>query len=159
MTGPLQPRPGRVLCWSRLHTPRCRRCSGAHTQHSHEPRTSLTLSFSFFRFFSLLPPFFLFLLAPEKLIEGLKSPEPALLLPELLPLADPFGSTSDAVNGKGPGLSPRVPPWHVLPCMVTPGSQSCPRAHSERGVMDPAETELLFLPEMGSEQGGFGVCT
>ncbi|NXN83057.1 AAK1 kinase, partial [Bombycilla garrulus] len=37
---------------------------------------------------------------PEKLIEGLKSPEPALLLPELLPLADPFGSTSDAVNGK-----------------------------------------------------------
>ncbi|NXQ13285.1 AAK1 kinase, partial [Peucedramus taeniatus] len=37
---------------------------------------------------------------PEKLIEGLKSPEPALLLPELLPLADPFGSTADAVNGK-----------------------------------------------------------
>ncbi|NXT66713.1 AAK1 kinase, partial [Chaetops frenatus] len=39
---------------------------------------------------------------PEKLIEGLKSPEPALLLPDLLPLADPFGSTSDAVNGKAP---------------------------------------------------------
>ncbi|NWQ70903.1 AAK1 kinase, partial [Neopipo cinnamomea] len=38
--------------------------------------------------------------APEKLIEGLKSPEPALLLPDLLPLADPFGSTTDAVNGK-----------------------------------------------------------
>ncbi|KAH0623047.1 hypothetical protein JD844_030951 [Phrynosoma platyrhinos] len=37
---------------------------------------------------------------PEKLIEGLKSPEPALLLPDILPLADPFGSTSDAVNGK-----------------------------------------------------------
>ncbi|XP_041900915.1 AP2-associated protein kinase 1-like [Corvus kubaryi] len=37
---------------------------------------------------------------PEKLIEGLKSPEPALLLPDLLPVADPFGSTSDAVNGK-----------------------------------------------------------
>ncbi|NXX12163.1 AAK1 kinase, partial [Podargus strigoides] len=37
---------------------------------------------------------------PEKLIEGLKSPETALLLPDLLPLADPFGSTSDAVNGK-----------------------------------------------------------
>uniref|UniRef100_A0A8C3GXW9 non-specific serine/threonine protein kinase n=1 Tax=Corvus moneduloides TaxID=1196302 RepID=A0A8C3GXW9_CORMO len=36
----------------------------------------------------------------EKLIEGLKSPEPALLLPDLLPVADPFGSTSDAVNGK-----------------------------------------------------------
>ncbi|XP_032304766.1 AP2-associated protein kinase 1 isoform X3 [Coturnix japonica] len=36
----------------------------------------------------------------EKLIEGLKSPETALLLPDILPLADPFGSTSDAVNGK-----------------------------------------------------------
>ncbi|XP_061449230.1 AP2-associated protein kinase 1 isoform X7 [Rhineura floridana] len=36
---------------------------------------------------------------PEKLIEGLQSPEPALLLPNILPLADPFGSTSDAVNG------------------------------------------------------------
>ncbi|XP_059726675.1 AP2-associated protein kinase 1 isoform X13 [Haemorhous mexicanus] len=35
---------------------------------------------------------------PEKLIEGLKSPEPALLLPELLPLADPFGSTADPAN-------------------------------------------------------------
>ncbi|KAI1230143.1 hypothetical protein IHE44_0010535 [Lamprotornis superbus] len=47
---------------------------------------------------------------PEKLIEGLKSPEPALLLPELLPLADPFGSTSDAVNGlhRDPGRFPAV---------------------------------------------------
>nr|XP_006119155.1 AP2-associated protein kinase 1 isoform X7 [Pelodiscus sinensis] len=36
---------------------------------------------------------------PEKLIEGLKSPETALLLPDILPLADPFGCTSDAVNG------------------------------------------------------------
>uniref|UniRef100_A0A8B9GE19 non-specific serine/threonine protein kinase n=1 Tax=Amazona collaria TaxID=241587 RepID=A0A8B9GE19_9PSIT len=42
---------------------------------------------------------------PEKLIEGLKSPETALLLPDILPLADPFGSTSDAVNGKD---KPRV---------------------------------------------------
>lgn len=41
---------------------------------------------------------------PEKLIEGLKSPEPALLLPDLLPLADPFGSTSDAANGKIPSV-------------------------------------------------------
>ncbi|XP_060539297.1 AP2-associated protein kinase 1 isoform X6 [Pantherophis guttatus] len=37
---------------------------------------------------------------PEKLIEGLKSPEPALLLPDILPLADPFGCTSDAMNGR-----------------------------------------------------------
>ncbi|CAJ0966291.1 unnamed protein product [Ranitomeya imitator] len=37
---------------------------------------------------------------PEKLIEGLKSPEPQLLLPHLVQLADPFGSTSETVNGK-----------------------------------------------------------
>ncbi|XP_060539293.1 AP2-associated protein kinase 1 isoform X2 [Pantherophis guttatus] len=58
-------------------------------------------------------------LAPisEKLIEGLKSPEPALLLPDILPLADPFGCTSDAMNGKAdltaesliPGLEAPVP--------------------------------------------------
>ncbi|XP_015276632.1 PREDICTED: AP2-associated protein kinase 1 [Gekko japonicus] len=54
---------------------------------------------------------------PEKLIEGLKSPEPALLLPDILPLADPFGSTSDAVNGQAdltvdsliPGLEAPIP--------------------------------------------------
>ncbi|XP_060539294.1 AP2-associated protein kinase 1 isoform X3 [Pantherophis guttatus] len=54
---------------------------------------------------------------PEKLIEGLKSPEPALLLPDILPLADPFGCTSDAMNGKAdltaesliPGLEAPVP--------------------------------------------------
>ncbi|XP_055676208.1 AP2-associated protein kinase 1 isoform X14 [Falco peregrinus] len=46
----------------------------------------------------------------EKLIEGLKSPETALLLPDILPLADPFGSTSDAVNGlqRDPALFPVV---------------------------------------------------
>ncbi|XP_077119172.1 AP2-associated protein kinase 1 isoform X4 [Ranitomeya variabilis] len=35
---------------------------------------------------------------PEKLIEGLKSPEPQLLLPHLVQLADPFGSTSETLN-------------------------------------------------------------
>ncbi|KAM5172800.1 AP2-associated protein kinase 1 [Mantella aurantiaca] len=55
--------------------------------------------------------------APEKLIEGLKSPEPQLLLPHLVQLADPFGSTSEALNGKAepvvesliPGLEPPMP--------------------------------------------------
>ncbi|XP_071209252.1 AP2-associated protein kinase 1-like isoform X4 [Salvelinus alpinus] len=32
---------------------------------------------------------------PEKLIEGLKSPETSLLLPDLLPLADPFSSSAE----------------------------------------------------------------
>ncbi|XP_018108896.1 AP2-associated protein kinase 1 isoform X10 [Xenopus laevis] len=35
---------------------------------------------------------------PEKLIEGLKSPEPQLLLPHLVQLADPFGSTTEDGN-------------------------------------------------------------
>lgn len=45
---------------------------------------------------------FLFTSLPtlEKLIEGLKSPDTSLLLPDLLPMTDPFGSTSDAVTGK-----------------------------------------------------------
>nr|XP_032642367.1 AP2-associated protein kinase 1 isoform X3 [Chelonoidis abingdonii] len=58
-----------------------------------------------------------FTAASEKLIEGLKSPETALLLPDILPLADPFGCTSDAVNGKDdipvesliPGLEAPLP--------------------------------------------------
>ncbi|XP_077119177.1 AP2-associated protein kinase 1 isoform X8 [Ranitomeya variabilis] len=53
----------------------------------------------------------------EKLIEGLKSPEPQLLLPHLVQLADPFGSTSETLNGKAepvvesliPGLEPPMP--------------------------------------------------
>ncbi|XP_053574189.1 AP2-associated protein kinase 1 isoform X2 [Bombina bombina] len=55
--------------------------------------------------------------APEKLIEGLKSPEPQLLLPHLVQLADPFGSHNETVNGKSdlvvesliPGLEPPMP--------------------------------------------------
>ncbi|XP_067857154.1 AP2-associated protein kinase 1 isoform X3 [Heptranchias perlo] len=54
---------------------------------------------------------------PEKLIEGLKSPETSFLLPDLLPLGDPFGSTEDNINGKAeiavgnliPGFEPPKP--------------------------------------------------
>ncbi|XP_074188208.1 AP2-associated protein kinase 1 isoform X4 [Rhinolophus sinicus] len=45
--------------------------------------------------------------APEKLIEGLKSPDTSLLLPDLLPMTDPFGSTSDAVIGLQREPNPR----------------------------------------------------
>lgn len=51
------------------------------------------ISLHFCFFFTSLPNL-------EKLIEGLKSPDTSLLLPDLLPMTDPFGSTSDAVTGK-----------------------------------------------------------
>ncbi|XP_029819769.1 AP2-associated protein kinase 1 [Manacus vitellinus] len=62
---------------------------------------------------------------PEKLIEGLKSPEPALLLPDLLPLADPFGSTADAGNGK-----PDVAVESLIPGLEAPLPQRLV-SHSE----------------------------
>ncbi|XP_030057741.1 AP2-associated protein kinase 1 isoform X9 [Microcaecilia unicolor] len=55
---------------------------------------------------------------PEKLIEGLKSPEPTLLLPDLLPLSDPFGSTSDTMNGKA-----EVPIESLIPGLEAPMPQ------------------------------------
>ncbi|XP_053125164.1 AP2-associated protein kinase 1 isoform X1 [Hemicordylus capensis] len=62
---------------------------------------------------------------PEKLIEGLKSPEPALLLPDILPLADPFGSTSDAVNGLRKGKAD-LAVESLIPGLEAPGLQRAP---------------------------------
>ncbi|XP_036384232.1 AP2-associated protein kinase 1-like isoform X2 [Megalops cyprinoides] len=58
---------------------------------------------------------------PEKLIEGLKSPETSLLLPDLLSLADPFGSSTEGtendvrVGSLIPGLEAPQPQQHVAP--------------------------------------------
>ncbi|NXO88398.1 AAK1 kinase, partial [Certhia brachydactyla] len=87
---------------------------------------------------------------PEKLIEGLKSPEPALLLPELLPLADPFGSTSDAVNGKAdvavesliPGLEAPLPQRLVSQSE----SVASPRTDSLTGEDSLLDCSLLSNP-------------
>ncbi|XP_053781521.1 AP2-associated protein kinase 1 isoform X6 [Desmodus rotundus] len=69
--------------------------------------------------------------APEKLIEGLKSPDTSLLLPDLLPMTDPFGSTSDAAIEKAdvavesliPGLEPPVP--QRLPSQTESVTSNC----------------------------------
>ncbi|XP_061117651.1 AP2-associated protein kinase 1-like isoform X2 [Conger conger] len=62
---------------------------------------------------------------PEKLIEGLKSPETSLLLPDLLPLADPFGSSAEGSSNAGqvemavdsliPGLEAPQSQRHMAP--------------------------------------------
>ncbi|KAF6101804.1 AP2 associated kinase 1 [Phyllostomus discolor] len=67
----------------------------------------------------------------EKLIEGLKSPDTSLLLPDLLPMTDPFGSTSDAAIEKAdvavesliPGLEPPVP--QRLPSQTESVTSNC----------------------------------
>ncbi|XP_034025441.1 LOW QUALITY PROTEIN: AP2-associated protein kinase 1-like [Thalassophryne amazonica] len=62
---------------------------------------------------------------PEKLIEGLKSPETSLHLPDLLTLADPFGtSTESFANAKAEtgvdSLIPGLEPPHALPLSCQP---------------------------------------
>ncbi|XP_010183748.1 PREDICTED: LOW QUALITY PROTEIN: uncharacterized protein FLJ45252-like, partial [Mesitornis unicolor] len=85
-----------------------------------------------------------------KLIEGLKSPETALLLPDILPLADPFGSTSDAVNGKPdvavesliPGLEAPLPQRLVS----QPESVASNRTDSLTGEDSLLDCSLLSNP-------------
>ncbi|XP_062995436.1 AP2-associated protein kinase 1 isoform X1 [Elgaria multicarinata webbii] len=79
---------------------------------------------------------------PEKLIEGLKSPEPALLLPDILPLADPFGSTSDAVNGKADLTAESLIPGLEAPMPQRVASQTDSVA-SNRADSLPGEDSLL----------------
>ncbi|XP_068776770.1 AP2-associated protein kinase 1 isoform X8 [Struthio camelus] len=74
----------------------------------------------------------------EKLIEGLKSPETALLLPDILPLADPFGSTSDAVNGK-----PDVAVESLIPGLEAPLPQRL--VSQTESVASNRTGALLFL--------------
>ncbi|XP_076215059.1 AP2-associated protein kinase 1 isoform X5 [Aptenodytes patagonicus] len=106
---------------------------------------------------------------PEKLIEGLKSPETALLLPDILPLADPFGSTSDAVNGKNKLRAP--PPlcltWHVLSRMITlrvyphwalKTAADVGETQCDRKLWIMLRQICLFPMRLASEQRRLGIC-
>ncbi|XP_067290300.1 AP2-associated protein kinase 1 isoform X4 [Pseudorasbora parva] len=71
------------------------------------------------------------LAVPEKLIEGLKSPDTSLMLPDLLSMADPFGSSMDdtrdvktdvCLDSLIPGLEP--PQAHLHPVEAEPVSSS-----------------------------------
>ncbi|XP_068518267.1 AP2-associated protein kinase 1 isoform X11 [Anas acuta] len=95
---------------------------------------------------------------PEKLIEGLKSPETALLLPDILPLADPFGSTSDAVNGK-----PDVAVESLIPGLEAPlpqrlVSQTESVASNRTGLQrDPALFPVVALDLCKGPSGSDGL--
>ncbi|XP_067253683.1 AP2-associated protein kinase 1 isoform X4 [Chanodichthys erythropterus] len=94
------------------------------------------------------------LAVPEKLIEGLKSPDTSLMLPDLLSMADPFGSSMDdtrdvktdvCLDSLIPGLEPPQAQLHpveaepvssaladpligedsLLGCSLSSGSASC----------------------------------
>ncbi|XP_073478115.1 AP2-associated protein kinase 1 isoform X4 [Aquarana catesbeiana] len=122
----------------------------------------------------------LFSSGTEKLIEGLKSPEPQLLLPHLVQLADPFGSTSEAVNGllqgphafplgndgapKGLGAGPLSTDYSdILELKAecpSKGPSSCSSFHSSEGEGTDHETDLLdcsgsrpLLMESDEEEG------
>lgn len=76
-------------------------------------------SMTFSPFFCLTSIILSLWLATEKLIEGLKSPETSLLLPDLLTLADPFNSSAESsANGTSSIFCP-------LPCPKIPICSAC----------------------------------
>ncbi|KAA0704368.1 AP2-associated protein kinase 1 [Triplophysa tibetana] len=71
------------------------------------------------------------LAVPEKLIEGLKSPDTSLMLPDLLSMADPFGSSIDdtrdakteaCMDSLIPGLEPPRPQLHPVETETSSGA-------------------------------------
>ncbi|XP_026570995.1 AP2-associated protein kinase 1 isoform X1 [Pseudonaja textilis] len=94
-------------------------------------------------------------LAPisEKLIEGLKSPEPPLLLPNILPLADPFGSTSDAMNGKAELTAESLIPGLEAPVPQLPSSQADSLASSRTDsiTVDDSLLDCALLSNPGTD--------
>ncbi|XP_027133234.1 AP2-associated protein kinase 1 isoform X5 [Larimichthys crocea] len=81
---------------------------------------------------------------PEKLIEGLKSPETSLLLPDLLTLADPFNSSAEnSTNAKT-----AVCVDSLIPGLEAPQAQR----HSGQPELVPAS-----MPDVQEESNGYSV--
>eukprot|EP00063_Salmo_salar_P040758 XP_014015593.1 PREDICTED: AP2-associated protein kinase 1-like isoform X8 [Salmo salar] len=83
----------------------------------------------------------------EKLIEGLKSPETSLLLPDLLPLADPFSSSAE---GNSNEVKAEMCVDSLIPGLDTV-SASLPELKGEsksHAVLDKGRSEIE-LPEEG----------
>ncbi|XP_022610093.1 AP2-associated protein kinase 1-like isoform X6 [Seriola dumerili] len=80
----------------------------------------------------------------EKLIEGLKSPETSLLLPDLLTLADPFNSSAESsTNAKA-----QVCVDSLIPGLEAPQAQR----HSAQPELIPAS-----MPDLQGESNGYAV--
>ncbi|XP_061117655.1 AP2-associated protein kinase 1-like isoform X6 [Conger conger] len=82
---------------------------------------------------------------PEKLIEGLKSPETSLLLPDLLPLADPFGSSAEGSSNAG---QVEMAVDSLIPGLEAPQSQR---------HMAPPDVVSSVLPDLQGETNGYSV--
>nr|XP_046243123.1 AP2-associated protein kinase 1-like isoform X11 [Scatophagus argus] len=81
---------------------------------------------------------------PEKLIEGLKSPETSVLLPDLLTLADPFSSSAESsTNAKA-----EVCMDSLIPGLEAPQAQR----HSGQPELIPAS-----MPDVHEEGNGYSV--
>uniref|UniRef100_A0A8C9VDK8 non-specific serine/threonine protein kinase n=1 Tax=Scleropages formosus TaxID=113540 RepID=A0A8C9VDK8_SCLFO len=98
---------------------------------------SLSLSLSWPVFLNEPQTFFLLLALatpppPEKLIEGLASPETSLLLPDLLGLADPFGSTANSSANGNMALKYRGTLLHLYGRARLEAKSQCPHSHCHR---------------------------
>uniref|UniRef100_A0A674C8Z1 non-specific serine/threonine protein kinase n=1 Tax=Salmo trutta TaxID=8032 RepID=A0A674C8Z1_SALTR len=117
-------------------------CIDTYSLPAHTFLMHILSLFSFIAFLPVLsshPPVPL----TEKLIEGLKSPETSLLLPDLLPLADPFSSSAEG-NSNGNRL-------FCLPaCLHAFLSPSCILSTHERYS---AYLMLGFQPPEAGEKG------
>ncbi|XP_070993203.1 AP2-associated protein kinase 1-like isoform X8 [Oncorhynchus clarkii lewisi] len=89
----------------------------------------------------------------EKLIEGLKSPETSLLLPDLLPLADPFSSSAE---GNSNAVKAEMCVDSLIPGLdtVSASLQELKGESKSHAVLDKGRSEIE-LPEEGhrADQG------
>ncbi|XP_035234320.1 AP2-associated protein kinase 1-like isoform X4 [Anguilla anguilla] len=83
---------------------------------------------------------------PEKLIEGLKSPETSLLLPDLLPLADPFGSSAEGSSNAAGNAEMAVD--SLIPGLEAPQAQR---------HMAPPDVVSSVVPDLQMETNGYSV--
>ncbi|XP_067113966.1 AP2-associated protein kinase 1-like [Osmerus mordax] len=83
---------------------------------------------------------------PEKLIEGLKSPDPSLMLPYLLSLADPFGgSVEESAKGQCTLVSGLTSPSLTSSLLVSAASAEVSVGPLIPGLESPlAQTERTF---------------